>query len=200
MNLLVEGLNPTRIIGLSACFFAAASCAIAWARGRRGSRLRRLASVLTVLEAALFLDMALNARWQLHDLLEGDAIREGLYAQRVGPQLAALVILGAAAAAGMGVALRRLNGRAGEIVAAWGAILSLSFWCAEIISLHGVDAILYRRVGGTMLVSLCWVACSLMTGLGILWELRAARTLDLECENRAGEPQPSLTDSREKSR
>ena len=50
----------------------------------------RLAAVLAVLEAGLFLDMAFSVRWQLHDLLEGEAIRENLYAQRVGPQIAAL--------------------------------------------------------------------------------------------------------------
>jgi hypothetical protein len=58
-------------------------------------------------------------------------------------------------------------------VAICGAILSLSCWCAEVISLHAVDAIFHATINGIMLVSLIWVAGSLMTGLGILWDLRA---------------------------
>jgi len=163
-------LNPTRIIGMTAYLFTAVSCTIAWARYRGSPRMRRLVGVIAVLEAGLFLDMVFSVRWQLHDLLEGEAIRENLYAQRFGPQLAALIILGAIAAAGIGLTWLRFHGRAGAIIAVWGVVLSLSCWCAEVISLHAIDAVIYYTVDGVMLVSLCWVACSLMTGLGILWE------------------------------
>jgi hypothetical protein len=187
--------NPTRLIGLSACFFATTSCAIAYARSRNGTRLRGTAAVLAVLEALLFLDMALNIRWQLHDLLQRDAVQENLYAQRSGPQLAALIILSTATAAVMGLILRRLRGGTGAIVAVCGAILSLSCWCSEVISLHGVDAVFYRTVCGVMLVSLLWVVCSLMTGLGILWELRTTRVYSIDGTNRTGEDTSSLIDS-----
>lgn len=74
-------LNPTRIIGMNAYFITAVSCALAWARYHGSPRLKRLALILTVLEAGLFLDKVFSVRWLLHDLLEGEAIRENLYAE-----------------------------------------------------------------------------------------------------------------------
>lgn len=185
---LVKWLNPTRFIGLGSYFFATVCCATAWARCRRTPRSGQLAAVLAVLEAGLFLDMVFSFRWQLHDLLEGQAIRENLYAQRAGPQLAALGLLAVAAAVGIGLVLQRLRGRTGAIVAACGAILSLSCWCAEVISLHATDAVFYCAVDGIMLVSLCWVACSLMTGVGILWDARMASSHICQGTNPAAKP------------
>ena len=168
MESLAEWLNPTRIVGMSAYLFAAASCGIAWVRSRNIPGSRRLIAILGALEAGLILDMALNGRWLLHDLLEGKAMANNLYAQRVWPQLLALGLLSAVAAAGMWSALLFLHGRAGASVAVCGAILSLSCWCAEVISLHAIDVVFHRMVDGAMLVSLIWIASSLMTGLGIL--------------------------------
>ncbi|MDR3750841.1 MAG: hypothetical protein P4K94_05075 [Terracidiphilus sp.] len=167
---LAGWMTPTRSVGMAAYLFAAASCSIAWAKSRGTPPRRRLAAILAALEISLFLDMAFNGRWLLHDLLENKAMAENLYAQRVAPQLVALSILAVAAAVGMGLTLHALRGRAGASVAICGAILSLSCWCAEVISLHAVDAIFHAAVGGIMLVSLIWVAGSLMTGLGILWD------------------------------
>ena len=169
-------LDPTRIIGLIACLFALVSCGIAWAIVRGAAHRGRLAAALAVFEAALFLDMAFNVRWQLHDLLENEAIARSLYGQRFGPQHVALSLIGCALAAGMGLALWRLRGRAGASLAVCGGILSLSCWCVEVISLHAVDAVLYRTVHGVMFVSLIWIVCSLMTGVGILWDALAFRT------------------------
>ncbi len=195
MTSLAGWLNPTRFIGLVSYAFAAICCGIAWGKNRKTARGSRLAAVLAIMDAGLFLDLAFSIRWQLHDLLEGEAIRENLYAQRSGPQLAALGLLGAAAAAGIGLAFQRLRGRTGAMMAACGAILSLGFWCVEVISLHATDKVFYHTVDGVMLVSLCWVTCSLMTGLGILWDARAGRANARQGANSPGSPPSSLTDS-----
>jgi len=55
--------------------------------------------------------------------------------------------------------------------------------------------VFYYTVDGVMLVSLCWVACALMTGLGILWDARAARAYAHWRGNSAGAPPSTLTDS-----
>jgi len=193
MVTLAGWLNPTRVIGLSANLFALISCGIAWTIGRGSPRRGRLAAVLTVLEAGLVADMAFSFRSLLHDLLENEAIAKGLYAQRAGPQIVALYLLSAAAAAGMGLAFQRLRGRTGAFVATCGAILSLSCWCVEVISLHATDTVLYYTVDGVMLVSLCWVACALMTGLGILWDTPASHAHAAQSANPAGAPPSSLT-------
>jgi len=162
-------------VGLSAYLFAAISCGIAWARVHENPRTGRLAAILLVLEAGLFLDMLFNGRWLLHDLLQGEAMAEKLYTLRTGPQIAMLGLLGAAAVGGVALAFRSLRGRTGAAVAICGMIFSLSCWCAEVISLHAIDAVLYRSVGGVMFVSLIWVLCSLTTSLGILWDTRVSR-------------------------
>jgi len=187
--------TPTRSVGMATYLFAATSCGIAWVRSGPVPRRRRLALFLAALEVGLFLDMVFNGRWLLHDLLEKEAIARNLYVQRVGPQLAALGLLGAAAAATIGLVLRTLRGRAGVSVAVCGVILSLSCWCAEVISLHAVDTVFHSTVNGIMLVSLIWVAGSLMTGLGILWDLRAPYAAMSSAANRAHTPSSSLTDS-----
>jgi len=176
MTSIAGWLSPTRTIGLIAYAFAAICCGIAWARSSGTPHPSRLAAVLALLEAGLFLDMAFSVRWHLHDLIEAEAIRKNIYAQRVGPQLAALGLLSVAATAGMGLALQRLRGRPGTILAVCSALLSLSLWCAEVISLHATDRVLHHAVGKVMMVGLCWFACSTMTGMGILWDNRATRS------------------------
>jgi hypothetical protein len=186
---------PTRIIGLFSYSLAAIACGIAWAINRKIPRASRLAVLLAALEAALFLDMAFNTRWQLHDLLEGEAIRENLYSRRVGPQLVVLGLLVVSAASTMGLAYKRFRGRTGATLAACGVILSLSCWCSEVISLHATDTVFYLRIGEAKLVSLCWLTCSLMTVLGILWDAREARFHVKQGAKPTGKALSPLTDS-----
>jgi hypothetical protein len=173
---LARSLSPARIIGLTAFLFALVSCVIAWVRGRGNApHPRRLAAVLTLLQAALLLDVAFNGRWLLHDMLANVAKASSLYGDRSGPQHVALALLSGAVVTGFGLALWTFRGRPGAALAACGGILSLCCWCVEVISLHAVDGFLYRRVDGVMLVRLAWAACSLMTGAGILWDTFAMR-------------------------
>jgi hypothetical protein len=171
-------LNATQVIGLTAYLSATVVCGMAWARSHGAVRGQRLAGVLAVLEAALSLDLVLNGRWRLHDLLEGEATARSIYEQRTVPQLMTLSLVAAAAAIGMGMAIARLRGRVGAAVAVCGAILSLSLWCAEVISLHTIDAVFHDKIDGVMLVGWGWVICAMMTGLGILWESHPARGWD----------------------
>jgi hypothetical protein len=129
-------------------------------------------AVLVVLEAALLLDMVFSVRLLLHNLLAGIATANKLYFMRAGPQQVALGLLGIAVMVGIGLAFRLFRGRPGACLAACGSILSLCFWWVEVISLHAVDSLLYHRVNGVMLVRMAWAACSLMMGVGILWDVR----------------------------
>jgi len=192
---LAKSLNPTQFIGLTAYLFAATSCTVAWAASRNAPRPSRLAAVFAVLEAALVLDMAFNIRWRLHDALQAEAVRADLYTHRAAPQLAALGLLGVAAVTGMGLAFQYLRGRTGATLATCGVILSLSCWGAEVVSFHAIDAVFYHTVHKVKMVSLCWVAFSMMTGLGILWEARAARSIAKQGAKSAAKPPSSLTSS-----
>jgi hypothetical protein len=195
MTLQSGWVPSTRMIGVAVYLFTVASCCVAWARGGGKPRRRRLAVWLAALEVGLLLDMASNGRWVLHDLLKNEAIAENLYSQRASPQKAALVLLCAAAVAGMGLALHLLRRRAGAALAVCGAILSLSFWCAEVISLHAYDAAFHSKAHGVMFVGLVWVAGALMTGLGMLLDLRVSHDASQPGVRCAGAPPSSLTDS-----
>jgi len=163
-------LNPTRIIGLAAYAFALVSCAIAWARGGGSQHRKRLAVILMALEAALLLDSVFNLRWLLHNSLARLAMANHLYGGRSGPQHVALDLLGSAVAVGVASVLWLFRGRPSAWLAATGGIRSVGCWWVEVISLHAVDGLLYRRVDGVMPVRLFWTACSLMMGIGVLWD------------------------------
>jgi len=172
---IAEWLNPTRITGLIAYLLSFMSCAMGWLSGGEAPSRQRLAAVLTAMEAAFFLDIVFSGRLLLHDLLQSQAIEARTYELRSIPQLAALGVMGGAAAVGIGLVLRRFRDRAGASLALVGVILSWSCWCAEVISLHQVDAALYYNIHGIMIVGVVWAACSLMTSVGILWDLLAVR-------------------------
>jgi hypothetical protein len=167
---LAGSLTPARISGWTAHGFALASCAMATAKTVGDAQRRRLARALTLLEIGLVLDYAFNARWWLHGLLENVAIAKHVYGERFGPQVAALCLLAGATVMVIDQTPRRWRGRPGASVAVCGAILSLFCWCVEVISLHATDAVFNYTFAGATVVSLCWAVCSLMTGLGILWD------------------------------
>jgi hypothetical protein len=128
-----------------------------------------------MLEAALLLDAVFNGRVRVHSLLDSEVIARNMYDQRFGPQYAALVLLAIAVVGGVGLVFRLFRGRPGACLAAFGCILSLCFWCIEVVSLHSVDSFLYHRVSGVMRISAARAVFALMTCVGILWDVFAAR-------------------------
>ena len=164
-------LNPVKAGGMAAYFVALVSCGAAsvWAVSQRISR---LAAFLAILHAALFLDIAFDWRWSLYGWLKGGAIEHHWYDQRHWPQVAMLGILVVLLFSGIIFAWRRFRASAGVALAFSGALLSIACWATEIISLHGMDAILYYRVGPLMVISFVWMSACLITTFGIL---RAAK-------------------------
>lgn len=172
-------LNLERIIGFGAYAFALISCAIAWVRGRRFRHQGGVALMLMVLEALLILDSIFKGRWLLHDSLARMAMTHHLYDGRSGPQRVALYLLGCAIVSVIGYALWLCRGRPGASLAVTGGILSCGFWWVEVISLHVIDSLLYRRVYGVMIARYVWAAFSLMTGVGILLDAFAEKAHNL---------------------
>ena len=169
----VDGwLTPTRIIGLASTLFAAIACCVAWTKNREFPQVHRLSAALVLVEAALLVDMAINGRWLIHQWIDEQAIAGGSYNHRGGPQIAGLAILCTVTLVGLGVAFALFRGRRGALLASIGALISLGFWCVEVISLHSVDAVLYDMTFGVMPITMVWIISSLMTGVGILRETR----------------------------
>jgi len=164
-------MNPTQVVGLSACLVAALLCARA---ARRSSGAPGAWAALTGLYALLTLDIAFDLRLALRLALVEAAQRAGDYGSRQAVQpllLAGLGLLALLAAWGLGRRLARAGGRL-EAAAGLGAAGSLFLAGAEVISLHGVDAVLYRPVGPVILIAPLWAGCA---GLVALAALAAAR-------------------------
>lgn len=165
--------TATRITGVAAYGIALMSCAVALFLARADRERARFAMLLAVFEGFLSLDMAFNWRWALHQFLMDQATKAALYASRRGPQALVLAVLVLLFVLGLRSASRRLRGRAGALLAAAGALLSLVLWCSEVVSLHAVDHILYHPIGAWMMVSFLWVIACVASSVGILVDSRS---------------------------
>ena len=147
MNLPFQ-TNPTQIAGLLA--FAASTAACAWAARRKHSGGW---AALAAVHAALWLDILLNTRHRLHDVVNAGLRALGLYESRV--WLQAALLLGLAAVAVLAWRARR---RAGVAMAATMVLIALVL--VEAISWHESDRLLYTTLGPLLLIAYAWLACA----------------------------------------
>lgn len=170
-----DGLSVTRVVGLVAYASAVAACAWRWWRGKRdklndGQKRRKGGGVFGVLAAVqllLLLDIAFNLRWKLHEFFMHEAMDHGVYGLRRSPQLLALWMLVGASILCCALIVSRFRRRPGAAVAVAGTLLSVALRCAEVLSYHYLDAVLYAQIGKVMLVSILWMALTLLTCLGV---------------------------------
>jgi hypothetical protein len=166
-----EGLSMTRVVGLAAYASAVAACAWRWWRDRQnspqpGRQPGGVFGVLAAVQLVLLLDIAFNLRWKLHEFFMQEAIGHGLYGMRRSPQLLALWALVSASALCCGLIVWRFRRRRGAAIAVAGTLLSVALRCAEVLSYHGLDAVLYSSIGKMMVVSILWIGLTLLTCLG----------------------------------
>lgn len=147
MNLPFQ-TNPTQVAGLLA--FAASTAACVWAARRKHSGGW---AVLAAVHAALWLDILLNTRHRLHDLVNAALRALGLYESRQWLQAALLLTLCAVA-----VMAWRTRRRAGVAVVATALLVALVL--LEAISWHESDRLLYTQLGPLLLVAYAWLACA----------------------------------------
>ena len=166
-----DWLSPTRAVGLAAYLASSLVCAIRWvkcgARHRWGHGSGSPFALLTGVQALLLLDMAGDWRWKLHDAWMREAVAKGVYGDRRGPQLFALVVLVAALAAGAALIFHRFRSRRGVALAMMATLLSVGLWFCEAVSYHFVDALFYRPIGNVMSISLLWVCLAIATCFGV---------------------------------
>jgi hypothetical protein len=142
--------NPTQVAGLLA--FAASTLACAWAIRRRANA-RGAWLALTLVHAALWLDILLNTRHKLHDLVNRGLVAMGWYDQRVWLQAALLLALTTAAAIAW-----RARKRTGAALTATAVLLALLL--VEAISWHESDRLLYTHVGPLLVIAYAWIGCA----------------------------------------
>ncbi|SFH69080.1 hypothetical protein [Albimonas pacifica] len=161
-------MNATQIVGLAAFVVTALLCAQA---ARRSSVAAGFWGGMAGLYALLSVDMALDLRMDLRRGMVQAAKAAGDYGARreVQPILLGLLALGVVV--GLALLARRLRG-AGARLALLGAAATLAVVGTEVISLHRVDAMLYRPIGPVMAIAWAWSASAALVCLGAL---RAAR-------------------------
>jgi hypothetical protein len=171
--ILLPIYTRTSVAGLLSFGIAALSSGIALFRLRNVAAVAWPAAWIAALESLLMLDMAMDARWALHGNVMQFALRRGFYAQRHGIQIAGLTILFAILLFGAAIITCRLRSMPGAIVAAWSALLALTMWCVELVSLHEIDAVLYHKVGGFMVIAFVWMILGATTAISIQLEASA---------------------------
>ncbi len=167
MRTVAEWLTPVKSIGMASYLVASVSCAATAIRGGNG-RVTRLAAILCVLDLALLLDIAFNWRWKLYDRLRSDAMSLHWYDERSEFQVLALIFLAILLLFGAFWLRHRFAPIRGATLAICGGLLSIGCWMTEVISLHAIDAVLYRSAGPLLAVAFVWILASAMTTAGIL--------------------------------
>lgn len=147
LNLPFE-TNPTQLAGLLA--FAASTGACVWAARRRHSGGW---AVLAAVHAALWLDILLNTRHRVHDVVNAGLRALGLYESRVWLQAALLLALAVLAALAW-----RARRRASAAVEA--TLVLIALLLIEAISWHESDRVLYTHLGPLLLIAYAWLACA----------------------------------------
>lgn len=152
-------INSTQAIGLIAFLPATLLALVAARRAPRGGGGW---SVIAAIHLLLALELFAGMRHRLSGLLSHWLRTAGVYADRRPPQAAVDAILVALAAAAIWRVARGRQHRTLTIARAATAML-LALFVAETVSLHAVDAIMYRPAGPVLLIGWLWLACGWTT-------------------------------------
>jgi len=150
--------NPTQITGVLA--FAAAACACAWAATRAGGRRDSVWLPLALLHALFALEIVFGLRHRVHGAVDVFLIDRGWYGQREPLQHALLVAALLTGGAGLVGLLRWSRSNRASTPAVLAGCVVLALFGLEMISLHAIDAVLYRPIGPVMLIGLLWAGCA----------------------------------------
>jgi hypothetical protein len=161
------GTNPTQFVGTLAFGGAAVACLIAAGRPRFGDK--RAWKILALIYCLLTIEVLVGFRHSLHDLCAHIFEIEQGYSSR-GPVQELLTLFLAVVAiilTGFVLFLFRFDA-SGARIATMVALAVLALFAIETISLHPIDAILYRSTASVMTVGWIWAgagAITMMTSL-----------------------------------
>lgn len=141
-------MNATQLVGIIAFGGAALLCfRVHW-------------GLIGTINALLTLECVFGLRHRIHDVAV--QMMGSLYGERAGVQITlisiALALLGGSAK----LLLRRWHQLPSPVVTAT-TLLAIALFSIEIVSLHAVDAVVYRHVGGVMVIGWLWLFLGLAT-------------------------------------
>jgi len=153
--------NPTQFTGVLA--FAAAILACLFAASRSRKRDAHVWTCLAIIYFLLLIEVLLGLRYRIRDFANDFLMVRGLYNDdRRVPQEAADLLLGSLAA--WLVTMPLFFWRIGDFfvrVAVSITIALLGLFAIETVSLHAIDAILYRPIGGVVTIGWMWAAAAI---------------------------------------
>ena len=158
------GIDATQISGATTFAIVSAAC---WGAARRRPHqpCARIWTVLAVLLMVLAADVVWGGPHQVHNLVSQWLQQSGQYAQRQTLQAAllgaGLLVFGLA----LWGTLQATKGCAQPV--RWAALCALGLlgvFCVELISLHGIDAVMYRQLGPLKVVGWLWLLWALPVG------------------------------------
>jgi len=158
VNHIMDQINSTQLAGLIGFGAATLLCArAAW----RQTHARRLWVALSLFYSLMFVDVLTQLphliRIEITDTLKA----LGVYGDRQSAQTALLIGLGVVAAYFSLRLLIRMRAMAlSARVAFVGTLLVIALYVLELISLHTIDAILYRQTGPLILIGWLWLVGS----------------------------------------
>lgn len=157
-------INSTELAGLLA--FVPAAFASALATGRAAMRERRGWTALACIYALLTVEILASTRHHVDRLIVGWLRAAHVYPERRPAQAAVIILL---VVLGMLAARYVMRGASGRLRLATGATIAVVvLFIVESVSLHAVDAVLYRAAGPVMLIGWLWLLCG--------WTAAAAAT------------------------
>jgi hypothetical protein len=151
-------VDATQMVGMAGFGVAAVLCARrSWPKTARidAAPWRILAAVTAV----LVVEIVAGLRYRVHDLADTLLLGQSLYEARRPWQLAMIVVASAALIAAVLIARSRIQS-AVMASAVTGVCFAVSIFVIEAISLHAVDAVLYRELGPVKVIALFWLAAS----------------------------------------
>lgn len=167
-------INASQTAGLIAFVPAAlATFGVFLREGCSARRKRSTWAVIATIYALLSVEMLVDERWRIKGAIDQWLKSSSLYADRRPVQVASLILLAIIAALALGRLIRAGNDRVRIARLATAALVAV--FMVEAVSLHAVDAILFRQVGPVMLIALLWIACGWTTTFAALGRLPKVR-------------------------
>jgi hypothetical protein len=154
----MDQINFTQLAGLIGFGLAALLCArAAWSQRQA----RSLWVALSIIYLMMFADVLIQLRHLIRVEIVDVLKVLGVYGDRQSAQTALLIGLGVIAAFFSLRLLIRMRGLAMSAQLAFvGTVFVFALYVLELISLHAIDAILYRPIGPVLLIGWLWMAGS----------------------------------------
>ncbi len=151
---LVDIANANQMTGIVCFALATAACTHA---ARNGSRAWR---ALAWTQAAFCLEIVLNTRHRLHNLVDDALQAHGWYAARTPWQIGLLAAVALVAVVCVPVAWRSARGDRLATIALVATLVVATSTAVQAVSLHAVDAWMYASGLGLLPVVYGWIAAS----------------------------------------